>query len=93
MHAFATELAEHHIRVNSVHPAGVDTPMSAGDGLAAMNTMFAAHPRLGGMLTNLLPVDLVQPEDIANAVLFLASDEARYVTSLAMTVDAGVTQY
>ncbi|MCC9196866.1 mycofactocin-coupled SDR family oxidoreductase [Arthrobacter sp. zg-Y820] len=93
MHAFATELAEHHIRVNSVHPAGVDTPMSAGDGLAAMNAMFAAHPRVGGMLTNLLPVELVQPEDIANAVLFLASDEARYVTSLAMTVDAGVTQY
>jgi len=93
MHAFATELAEHHIRVNSVHPTGVDTPMASGDGMAAMGDMIAAHPRLGAMMTNLLPVEMTQPVDISNAVLFLASDEARYVTSLTMTVDAGNTQY
>ncbi|MCQ2000947.1 mycofactocin-coupled SDR family oxidoreductase [Arthrobacter zhaoxinii] len=93
MRAFATELAEHNIRVNTVHPTGVDTAMASGDGMAAMGAMLEAHPRIGGMMTNLLPVDITQPVDISNAVLFLASDEARYVTSLAMTVDAGNTQY
>ncbi|MCQ1950046.1 mycofactocin-coupled SDR family oxidoreductase [Arthrobacter sp. zg-Y859] len=93
MRAFATELAEHNIRVNTVHPTGVDTAMASGDGMAAMGSMLEAHPRVGGMMTNLLPVDITQPVDISNAVLFLASDEARYVTSLAMAVDAGNTQY
>jgi len=91
--AFAHELAEHNIRVNSVHPTGVDTPMGAGEGMAAMNELLAAHPRLAGMFTNSLPVEVTQPADISNAVLFLASDESRYVTALAMTVDAGNTQY
>jgi NAD(P)-dependent dehydrogenase (short-subunit alcohol dehydrogenase family) len=45
------------------------------------------------MFTNSLPVEVTQPADISNAVLFLASDESRYVTALAMTVDAGNTQY
>ncbi|KAD3632991.1 mycofactocin-coupled SDR family oxidoreductase [Arthrobacter yangruifuii] len=93
MRAFATELAESNIRVNSVHPTGVDTAMASGDGMAAMGGMLEAHPRLGAMMTNLLPVDITQPVDISNAVLFLASDESRYVTSLAMAVDAGNTQY
>ena len=45
------------------------------------------------MFTNMLPVEVTEPVDISNAVLFLASDEARYVTALTMTVDAGNTQY
>ena len=45
---------------------------------------------VGSIFMNSLPVELVEPEDISNAVLFLASDEARYVTGLTMTVDAGV---
>jgi len=61
--------------------------------MAAMGDMLAAHPRVGPMMTNLLPVEMTEPVDISNAVLFLASDEARYVTSLTMTVDAGNTQY
>jgi NAD(P)-dependent dehydrogenase (short-subunit alcohol dehydrogenase family) len=89
--ALAHELAEHNIRVNSVHPTGVNTPM--GTGMADMGGLVTAHPRLGGMLTNSLPVDVTEPVDISNAVLFLASDESRYVTALAMTVDAGNTQY
>jgi SDR family mycofactocin-dependent oxidoreductase len=92
MRACATELAEYSIRVNSVHPTGVDTPMGS-DPTADFGTWISEHPKLGGMLVNLLPVDITQPVDISNAVLFLASDEARYVTSLAMTVDAGNTQY
>ena len=93
MRAFATELAEHHIRVNSVHPTGVQTTMTTGEDLQLYSAWLEAHPRLSAMSTNLLPVDMTQPVDISNAVLFLASDEAKYVTSLAMTVDAGVTQY
>jgi SDR family mycofactocin-dependent oxidoreductase len=89
--AFAQELAEHGIRVNSVHPTGVDTPM--GTGMGDIHKLLEKHPKLGGMFINSLPVEITEPIDISNAVLFLASDESRYVTALAMTVDAGNTQY
>jgi len=93
MRAFAHELAEHEIRVNSVHPTGVETRMGAGEGAQRLSALLEEHPRLAGMYTNALPVDITQPVDVSNAVLFLASDEARYVTALTMTVDAGNTQY
>jgi NAD(P)-dependent dehydrogenase (short-subunit alcohol dehydrogenase family) len=48
---------------------------------------------MAGMLINSLPVEITQPSDISSAVLFLASDESRYVTAPAMTVDACNTQY
>ena len=89
--AFAMELAEHSIRVNSLHPTGVATPM--GEMGSAYPPLLEAHPKLGGMLTNALPIEVTEPVDQSNAVLFLASDEARYVTAMAMTVDAGNTQY
>lgn len=89
--AFAHELAKHSIRVNSLHPTGVDTAM--GEMGAEYPRLLAGNERLAGMLTNSLPVDVTQPRDQSNAVLFLASDEARYVTAMAMTVDAGNTQY
>jgi SDR family mycofactocin-dependent oxidoreductase len=91
--AFAAELATHHIRVNSVHPTGVNTPMGTGDMQAVLGAAMATNPRLGGMFTNLLPVDVTQPEDVADTVLFLASDESKYVTAHEMAVDAGVTEY
>jgi len=96
MRAFATELSENNIRVNSVHPTGVDTPMASladPEAGAAIQELMGSHPRLLPMMSNLLPIEITQPVDISNAVLFLASDEARYVTSLTMTVDAGNTQY
>ena len=46
---------------------------------------------MGALFRNSLPVDLVRSDDISDAVLFLASDESRYVTGLTMTVDAGAT--
>jgi NAD(P)-dependent dehydrogenase (short-subunit alcohol dehydrogenase family) len=67
--------------------------MGAGEGTAAMESAMAGNPRIAGMFVNTLPVEITEPEDQANAVLFLASDESRYVTSMAMTVDAGNTQY
>lgn len=91
--AFAHELAEHNIRVNTLHPTGVETPMGSSEGTSAFGELLEAHPTLGGMLSNSLPIAMTQPVDQSNAVLFLASDEARYVTALSMTVDAGNTQY
>jgi SDR family mycofactocin-dependent oxidoreductase len=93
MHAFATELAVHHIRVNSVHPTGVATPMGELQGDAnPFEKVLAADPRVGAMLMNLLPVEITEPVDISNAVLWLASDESRYVTSHTLAVDAGTTE-
>ena len=87
--SLANELAKHHIRVNTVHPTGVDTPM--GSGLGGLETLLGRDPNLGPIFMNTLPVEIVDPRDISNAVLFLASDEARYVTGLEFTVDAGNT--
>ncbi len=85
----ANELAIHKIRVNTVHPTGVDTPM--GNGLGGLEPLINRDPKLGPIYMNSLPVETVEPRDISNAVLFLASDEARYVTGLEFTVDAGNT--
>ena len=87
--SLANELAKHKIRVNTVHPTGVDTPM--GTGLGGLEPLLGRDQLLGPIFMNTLPVDIVDPVDISNAVLFLASDEARYVTGLEFTVDAGNT--
>jgi NAD(P)-dependent dehydrogenase (short-subunit alcohol dehydrogenase family) len=87
--AFAEELADHAIRVNSLHPGGVDTVMASGVADAA--ELLAAHPRLAGSFSNILPIELLPPEAISNAVMFLASDDSRYVTATAMVVDAGTS--
>lgn len=91
--AFAAELARHSIRVNSVHPTGVDTPMGSGDMQAQIGAAIATSPRLAGMFTNLLPVETTQPSDVADTVLFLASDESKYITAHEIAPDAGVTEF
>jgi len=85
--ALAIELAPYNIRVISIHPTGVDTPMN--DGLAALEgtTPKAIAERSAG---NLLPVPWIEPEDVADAVLFLASDKAKYVTGSQFVLDAGL---
>jgi SDR family mycofactocin-dependent oxidoreductase len=85
--SWAIELAPHGVRVVSVHPTGVNTPMN--DGLAALEglTPLQVAERSAG---NLLPVPWVDPEDVANAVVFLASDRARFVTGSAFVLDAGL---
>jgi SDR family mycofactocin-dependent oxidoreductase len=87
--SLANELAGHHIRVNTVHPAGVDTPMVAG--LETLEPFVSRSPELGAIFTNGLPVEALDPRDVSSAVLWLASEEARYVTGAALTVDAGNT--
>jgi NAD(P)-dependent dehydrogenase (short-subunit alcohol dehydrogenase family) len=71
-----------------VHPTGVNTPMVVNDYMA----QFLAEDVGGTNIMNLLPVELVEPVDISNAVLWLASDEARYVTGTCLPVDAGFLQ-
>ena len=86
MRMYANALAEHDIRVNTVHPTGVDTPMVSNDAFAS----FAEdYPQLVGNLRNALPKRLLEPVDITNAILWLVSDEARYVTGATLPVDAG----
>jgi SDR family mycofactocin-dependent oxidoreductase len=88
MRTFAVELAMHSIRVNSIHSTGVDTPMVNND---MMRHFLELAPAAAQSLTNLLPVELLQPEDVSDAVLFLTSDLSRFITGVALPVDAGFT--
>jgi SDR family mycofactocin-dependent oxidoreductase len=90
--AFATELARHDVRVNSVHPTGVNTPMGTGDMQAALGGPMAADQRLGAMFLNMLPIEGTQPEDVSDTVVFLASDESKMITAHELAPDAGVTE-
>ena len=83
----AIELAPYGIRVISLHPTGVNTPMN--DGLAEMEgtTPMEIAERSAG---NLLPVPWVETGDVAEAVKFLASDKARYITGSPFILDAGL---
>ena len=89
MRVYANLLAPHSIRVNSIHPAGVSTPMIDNEftrkWLEGMADEVKGRPNMG----NALPVQTLEPEDIANAVPWLVSDAARYVTGVALPVDAG----
>lgn len=86
MRCTAADLAPHGIRVNSIHPTGVNTPMVTNE---VMGEYGAKHPRLGDLMGNLLPVGVVEAEDISEAVLYLMSDSGRYVTGVTLPVDAG----
>jgi SDR family mycofactocin-dependent oxidoreductase len=87
MRVFARNLAQHRIRVNSVHPTGVNTPMVINE---AMNEWLQSAPDRGDVLKNLLPVELVEPIDVSNAIMYLVSDEGRYITGVTLPVDAGL---
>jgi (+)-trans-carveol dehydrogenase len=94
MRTFAVELGQYSIRVNSVHPTNVNTPMFMNEGTMKLFRPDLENPGPDDLapvaqLMHVLPVGWVEPVDISNAVLFLASDEARYITGLPLTVDAG----
>lgn len=86
MRSWANYLAPHNIRVNSVAPTTVRTPM-ANDGDVSL--IIKHVPELANSLTNAMPVEAVEAIDVANAVAWLASDEARYITGTVVPVDAG----
>ncbi len=88
--ALAAELGRHHIRVNSLHPGAVVTPMGTGRMRAALQAAAETYPHLQGLHKPLLPEGIAQPEDIADAVAWLACDESRFVTASAVSVDLGV---
>ncbi len=90
---FAAELARFGIRVNSVHPTGVDTDMGGRAMLAQLSNASLADPRLRGMLVNMLPVPGISVDDVAETVLFLASDASRHITAHAMAIDAGISEF
>lgn len=87
--AFAAELGRHSIRVNSVHPGAVMTPMGSGNMQAAMEQAGATNPVLNTMGTPFLPTFAATPEDIADTVAFLASDAAKLITAEHVSVDQG----
>jgi SDR family mycofactocin-dependent oxidoreductase len=86
--SLANELAVKNIRVNVVHPTGVNTPMLVGGGVPVPD-LIAGNPRVGPTFENALAVDFVEPIDVSNMVLQLASDESRYLTGGEYRVDAG----
>jgi (+)-trans-carveol dehydrogenase len=94
MRTFAVELGPQNIRVNSVHPTNVNTPLFMNEGTMKLFRPDLENPgpddmKVVGQLMHTLPIGWVEPEDIANAVLFLASDEARYITGVTLPIDGG----
>jgi NAD(P)-dependent dehydrogenase (short-subunit alcohol dehydrogenase family) len=94
MRSLANELAQYGIRVNSIHPTQVDTPMIQNEGTYRIfcpdleaPTREDVEPASATM--NALPVPWVESRDVSNALLFLTSNEARYITGAALPVDAG----
>jgi SDR family mycofactocin-dependent oxidoreductase len=88
--SLANEVASHSIRVNTVHPTAVRTAMIGGD--RELSGFLHDMPDFSRSFGNMLPVGSVEPSTISDAVLWLLSDEARWVTAVALPVDAGSTQ-
>jgi SDR family mycofactocin-dependent oxidoreductase len=89
MRNFAKALGQYNVRVNLVAPQGVRTPM-------LVNPYFGPSVRDGappGWMANVMNTDLVEPQDISEAVLWLLSDQARYVTGTSIAVDSGTLIY
>ena len=89
MRVYANLLARHNIRVNSIHPSGVDTPMINNEFTRQWLAQLVAESDSPPDLGNALPVQVMQCDDIANAVAWLVSDQARYITGVTLPVDAG----
>jgi SDR family mycofactocin-dependent oxidoreductase len=86
MRMYANYLAAQSIRVNTVHPTGVDTPMLVDFD----KHVSSVDPALLAGLANPMPVGRIEAIDVSNAVLWLVSDAARYVTGVTLPVDAGL---
>jgi NAD(P)-dependent dehydrogenase (short-subunit alcohol dehydrogenase family) len=88
MRTLANALAPHSIRVNTVHPTAVNTMMAVNP---AMLSFLENYPDGGPHLQNPMPVALLEPEDISEAIAYLVSDAGKYVTGVTFPVDAGFT--
>ncbi|MET0820819.1 MAG: mycofactocin-coupled SDR family oxidoreductase [Aeromicrobium sp.] len=90
--AFAAELGQYGIRVNSIHPGAVDTPMGSEQLVAALNRATESNPNLGQIATY-VEQKLADPEQIAATVAFLASDDADFITSEQVSIDGGAQHF
>ena len=90
MKQLAASLAPESIRVNSLHPTGVKSGMTMNEAMGRLvaEAMEGADTSISAM-QNAMPIDILEPEDIANAVAFLVSDQAKWITGAALPVDAG----
>lgn len=86
--AWAKAWGEHNIRVNTVHPTGVNTPMIVNE---AFGRFVVENPVMAENMQNILPVPMIEPEDVSAAMVYLCSDDGRYVTGQTLAVDAGFT--
>jgi SDR family mycofactocin-dependent oxidoreductase len=86
MQVWANGLAQYSIRVNTIHPTGVATGMVMNEAMAAL---IAAEDTAVTAMQNALPIPVLMPEDIAGAVAWLVSDEAKFITGTAWPLDAG----
>jgi (+)-trans-carveol dehydrogenase len=94
MRSLAVELGEHNIRVNSVLPTNVNTPMFMNEGLFKMFRPDLENPgpddiKPVAQMMHVLPIGWIEPVDVSNAILFLACDESRYITGVELPVDGG----
>jgi SDR family mycofactocin-dependent oxidoreductase len=86
----AIELGEYGIRVNSIHPWGVNTPMGTDP---TAHSLFTVHPSYAASFASILPAPrLAEPDDISDAVVWLASDLSRTVTAAQLPLDMGATK-
>ncbi|PYE16301.1 SDR family mycofactocin-dependent oxidoreductase [Williamsia limnetica] len=91
--AFAAELGAHSIRVNSVHPGAVMSPMGSGNMRERIAETAASNPLLASMNSSMLQKWAAEPDEIANAVAFLASDESSFMTAEHVTIDGGAQYF
>lgn len=86
MRYYANALGEKNIRVNTVHPTGVASPMIINE---AVNQLMVDQPGYGEALANLMPVSLIEASDISDAMVYLCGRSGRYITGITLPVDAG----
>ena len=90
MRAYANALAPYSVRVNSVHPTGVNTPMIVNPEFMAL---AQERPELMEAMRNALPVPMIEAEDVSNAIIYLCSDLGRFITGVTLPVDAGAANF
>ena len=91
--AFAAELGPKNVRVNSIHPGAVATPMGGGDMVSTLEKVGETNPPLNQIGTSFLEADYCEPEEISNLVAFLASDESTFMTAEHLSVDGGAQYF
>jgi SDR family mycofactocin-dependent oxidoreductase len=85
--AYAGYLGQHNIRVAAIAPTGVNTTMVSGN--PELFKMIESQPHMVNAMQNALPVEILEPGDISEVVLFLVSDAGRYVSGTTIVIDAG----